>query len=414
VTTDIDGARLGGYSETTGRRRIVWSPAALYGEQDPKARASALVWWTPAWLCLAAALFLSLLGIAAIGTTRPEHAERQLLFLGIGLLAAGVVAVPHYRWYRRAIVGLAIVALGLLVFVLLPFVPESIVRPRNGARAWISLGPMDFQPSEVAKTVYILSLAAWLSSTQSHRTLKGYIVVLVLTLVPVGLIVLEPDLGSALLFFPTMAAMLITAGAKKRHLIASILIAAALVPVAYAFVLKPYQRARIDAILAQIVGDTRYEKNEGFQGWRAMRLVGSGGFAGVGREHARALVVFNGLPEEHNDMIFAVVCCRWGVLGGLATWGSYLLFAVGGLATAALCRDPFGRLAAVGIVAISFTQMTINTGMTIGLLPITGITLPFVSYGGSSLMATWINVGLILNIGLRRPKQDETSYLDES
>lgn len=406
-------APQGGVSSASQRRRVVWDPALLYATADPAQRRKRLLWWTPAWLSLAAALFLSLLGITAIDTTRPEFASRQLTFLGVGILAASVVALPHYRWYRRAIIGLAAVVMCLLIFVLLPFVPESIVRPRNGARAWIALGPADFQPSELAKTVYILGLAAWLSATQSHRTLRGFVAVVLVTLVPIGLIVLEPDLGSALLFLPTMAAMLISAGARKRHVTLSVLLAAAMVPVAYGFVLKPYQRARIDAIIAQISGDTRYEKNEGFQGWRAMRLVGSGGITGVGKEHARALVIFNGLPEEHNDMIFAVICCRWGVLGGVATWLAYLVFAIGGIATAAICRDPFGRLTAVGVVAISFTQMTINSGMTIGLLPITGITLPFVSYGGSSLMATWLNVGLLVNIGLRRPKHDETSYLDQ-
>ncbi len=403
----------GGMSSTTLRRRVIWSPGALYGAQDPRQRRKRFILWTPAWLSLAAGLFLSLMGIAAISTTRPELATRQLAFLGVGIAAAVAVALPHYRWYRRSIIGLVIAAIVLLIFVLIPWVPESIVRPRNGARSWIALGPADFQPSELAKTVYILALAAWLSSTQSHRTLRGFVAVLVMTLIPIGLIVLEPDLGSALLFLPTMAAMLITAGARKRHVIISVLLGAAMVPIAYGFVLKPYQRARIDAIIAQVSGDTRYEKNEGFQGWRAMRLVGSGGLIGVGKEHARALVTFNGLPEEHNDMIFAVVCCRWGTLGGLAMWGAFLVFAIGGLATAAICRDPFGRLAAVGIVAICFTQMTINTGMTIGLLPITGITLPFVSYGGSSLMATWVNLGLLVNIGLRRPKSTEKSYLDD-
>ncbi|MBL9121164.1 MAG: FtsW/RodA/SpoVE family cell cycle protein [Phycisphaerae bacterium] len=395
------------------RERVRWTPSELYSEQVPSRLRKRLLWWTPAWLSALAALFLSLLGIEAISTTRPESAAKQLTFLFIGLAAAAVVATPSYRFYRRIIIGLGILVLGLLVFVLLPFVPESIVRPRNGSRSWIALGPMDFQPSELAKTVYILALAVWLSQTQVHRTILGYIAVVGLTLIPIGLIVLEPDLGSALLFLPTMAAMVIAAGSRKRHVIASVVLAAALVPIAYGFVLKPYQRARIDAIIAQISGDTRFEKREGFQGWRAMRLVGSGGVLGVGKQHAGALVTFNGLPEEHNDMIFAVVCCRWGLAGGTVLWGAYLVFAVGGLATAALCRDPFGRLAAVGIVAISFTQMTINTGMTIGLLPITGITLPFVSYGGSSLLATWLNVGLLVNIGLRRPKPDERSYLDD-
>jgi rod shape determining protein RodA len=395
------------------RERVRWNPSELYNERVPSKMRARLLWWTPAWLALAAALLLSLIGVEAISTTRPEHASRQASFLLVGLLAAAMVALPNYRWYRRAILPLVLLVIALLIFVLIPFVPESIVRPRNGSRSWIALGPVDFQPSELAKTVFILALAAWLGQTQIHRTFRGYLAVVGVTLVPIALIVLEPDLGSALLFLPTMAAMVIAAGARKRHVIASVVLAAALVPIAYGFVLKPYQRARIDAIIAQISGDTRFEKREGFQGWRAMRLVGSGGVTGVGEEHARALVTFNGLPEEHNDMIFAVVCCRWGLAGGVVVWGAYLAFAIGGLATAALCRDPFGRLSAVGIVAISFTQMTINTGMTIGLLPITGITLPFVSYGGSSLLATWLNVGLLVNIGLRRPKVDERSYLDE-
>jgi len=399
-------------AERLAGQRTRWSPSALHGAQvEPQKKRT--LWWTPAWLSLGAGLFLSLLGIAAISTTRSELAARQAAFLVIGIAAAALVALPHYRWIRRGLIGLVIVTLVLLLFVLLPFVPESIVRARNGARAWIALGPVDFQPSELAKTVYILSLAAWLSSTQIHRTLRGFSILVLVTLVPIGLIVIEPDLGSALLFLPTMAAIAVAAGAKKRHVIASFILAGAMVPIAYGFVLKPYQRARIDAILAQVAGDTRYEKREGFQGWRAMRLVGSGGAFGVGEEHARALVVFNGLPEEHNDMIFAVVCCRWGVFGGLVTWGAYGVFALGGLLTAAIHRDPFARLSAIGIVAITFTQMTINTGMTIGLLPITGITLPFVSYGGSSLVASWLNLGLLISIGIRKAKPGERSYLDE-
>lgn len=398
-------------TDRSRHRRTRWRADQLHGEQAEPRRVTTL-WWTPAWLSLGAGLFLSLVGVAAISTTRPDHALRQLAFLVIGMAAAAVAAMPHWRLIRRALTPLVVIAVVLLVFVLIRWVPESIVRARNGARSWIALGPVDFQPSELAKTVYILALAAWLSATEVHRTFRGFVAVVGVTLVPVVLILLEPDLGSALLFLPTMAAMLIAAGARKRHVFLSVALALAMVPIAYGFLLKNYQRARIDAILAQIAGDTRYERKEGFQGWRAMRLVGSGGILGVGEDHARALVVFNALPEEHNDMIFAVICCRWGVVGGMAVWLAYGVFAVGGFATAALHRDPFARLSAVGIVAISFTQMTINTGMTIGLLPITGITLPFVSYGGSSLVATWINLGLLLNIGLRKAKLGERSYLD--
>jgi cell division protein FtsW (lipid II flippase) len=135
-----------------------------------------------------------------------------------------------------------------------------------------------------------------------------------------------------------------------------------------------------------------------------MTLVGAGQVSGVGRRKAADLVTYNRLPEEHNDMVFAVISCRWGAGGALLTWGLFGVLFVGGMLSAGQCRDPFGRLVAVGIVAILFAQMTINTGMTLGLMPITGMTLPFVSYGGSSLIAVWIMVGLLLSVALRRPQ----------
>ena len=127
----------------------------------------------------------------------------------------------------------------------------------------------------------------------------------------------------------------------------------------------------------------------------------------MGREEASNLVRYNRLPEEHNDMIFAVVACRWGLLGGLATWGLFGLLAVGGYLVSAAARDVFGRLLAAGLVTMLLVQMVINSGMTVGLIPITGMTLPFVSAGGSSLVTTWMTVGLILNVGLRRPRRME-------
>ncbi len=384
-------------------RAMSWSPSAFARSRDGRG-ASSLSWFTPAWIAVAAALGLSLLGVEAISTTRPDSAARQWAFLPIGLVAALLVAAPDYRRYRTLVPLLAAAVLALLVFVLLPGVPDSIVRPRNGARSWISLGGLDFQPSELAKTVFIIAMAAWLSSTAVHRKWWGFIVTLGLAAVPVGLIVAEPDLGSALLFLPTLAAMLIAARGRLSHLIAGVLLVAVLAPVAYLTALQPYQRARIDAIVAQWQGDTRFEQREGFQGWRAMRLVGSGGVAGVGEEHARSLVRLNALPEEHNDMIFAVVSVRWGAIGALATVGAYLVLVAAALSTALLGRDGFGRLVAVGIAGLTISQASINIGMTIGLLPITGITLPFVSYGGTSLVASWINVGLLLGVGLRRPK----------
>ncbi len=365
--------------------------------------------WNTGWWCVLAAVLLSIIGIVAIagisgvGKTPSGSAAKQIAHLLLGLIAAGAVAAPHYRWIHRYAYFFMFIVLGMLVFVLIPFVPEAIVHPRNGARRWINLIVMDFQPSELAKIGYILALANYLRYRKNYRRFFGLLIPLILTFIPLVLILVEPDLGTALVFLPTFFAMMIAAGAKLKHIILIVVLGLSLAPMTYPF-LRPHQKGRIEAMIAQVKGDPRYEDDLGFQGARAMTLVGAGGVFGVGKSHAADLLEYNALPEKHNDMIFAVICCRWGVIGAAVTWGLFALFAVGGILTAGQCKEPFGRLVAVGIVALLTAQMTVNTGMTIGVLPITGITLPFVSYGGSSLVAGWLMVGLILNIGLRRPQ----------
>ncbi|MHC4209330.1 MAG: FtsW/RodA/SpoVE family cell cycle protein [Planctomycetota bacterium] len=359
------------------------------------------------WLCVAMAAALSLFGAAAIGTVDrsggPDYALRHLVHLGVALAAAIAVAMPHYRWAQRVSYPLLAVVVGMLIFVLIPLVPEAIVRPRNGARRWINLAVTDFQPSELAKIAYVLALASYLRFRSNYRRLRGLLLPLALTFVPMGLILIEPDLGTAMLFLPTLFAMLIAAGAKLRHLALVIALGLALAPAMYPL-LKPHQKDRITAMAYQVVGDTRFEQDIGFQGARAMTLAGAGGWTGTGEQTASALITYNRLPEDHNDMIFAVIACRWGLLGALATWGAFLALGAGALAIAAQGKDPFGRLVPVGIAAAFFAQMTINTGMVIGVMPITGMTLPFVSYGGSSLVSAWIMIGLLLNIAMRRQR----------
>jgi cell division protein FtsW (lipid II flippase) len=224
-----------------------------------------------------------------------------------------------------------------------------------------------------------------------------------LTFIPMGLVLVEPDLGTAMLFLPTLFAMLIAAGAKIRHLVIIVVLGLSLAPAMYPL-LQPHQKDRIQAMLAQVRGDERYVNDIGYQGARAMTLVGAGQLTGVGRQKARELAIYNHLPESHNDMIFAIICCRWGMVGALVTWALFAALCLGGVLTAALCKEPFGRLVAVGLTAALFAQVTINNGMTIGLMPITGMTLPFVSYGGSSLVTVWLMIGLLFNIALRRPQ----------
>jgi len=362
-----------------------------------------LRWFNPGWLCVLAALGLSILGLLAISTTSSDHATRAAMHLVLGLVAAAIVVIPHHRTLDWLSLPALIAVLVLLVIVLVPFMPEFIVRPRNNARRWINLGFMDLQPSELAKIAYVMALATYLKHRRSYRTLVGLVAPLTLTFVPMALILVEPDLGTALLFLPTLFAMLVAAGAKLWHLVLIAVLGMAMAPSMYPL-LKPHQKNRILALGAQVTGDDRYEDDIGFQGAKAMMLVGAGGVSGVGREQARDLVLFNALPEDHNDMIFAVVCCRWGIVGAATLWTLYGGLAVGALLVAGQARDPFARLVPVGLTAVLGAQAFINCGMTIGLLPITGLTLPFVSYGGSSLISSWIMVGLVLGVALRRPR----------
>ena len=366
----------------------------------------------PVWVAVGAAVVLSGVGILAIETARPVYALVQTRWLVISLMVAAVCVLPHPRWIAASVAPLVVVTIGLLVVVILPWMPRSIVPVRNGATCWVDLHLMMFQPSELAKIVFVLSLALYLRYRSSYRTLRGLLVPFVLMFVPVVLILKEPDLGTALIFLPAMFVMLVAAGARLTHLGALMGLAAAAVALNVAVIyvmpdslqiLKPHQRQRIVAMISRTQGDQRYADGIGYQQDKAMTLVGSGAWSGYGGLRSETIVRFNRLPESHNDMIFSVIVNRWGLLGGLGVVGLYLVLTVSLLMVAAGTRDPFARLATVGFGGVVFGQAAINIGMTVGVLPVTGITLPFVSYGGSSLAATYAMIGLVLNFASRRP-----------
>ncbi|MFM8818425.1 MAG: FtsW/RodA/SpoVE family cell cycle protein [Phycisphaerales bacterium] len=378
-------------------------PRSLRRERASATRTPARIWANWAWLPVAAALGLSLLGIAAIGTTEAGLARRQLGYLIVGLVMATAVGAQHWKDLRRWAWVLLAINAAALIFVLLPWVPESVVRPRNGARRWINVGSVDMQPSELVKLTWVLAMAAWMQAAPSVRRLSGVAAAIAVTLVPVGLIAMQPDLDSALLFLPCLGVMLVAAGARIKHLAIIAALGVALAPLSYPF-LKPHQRDRIQAMVAQVTGDTRVNDGIGFQGSRAITLAASGGVAGLGREEASTLIRFNRLPEEHNDMIFVVIACRWGLLGGLAVWVLGAAYAFGAYMVASRAGTAFGRLAAVGIGSMVFLQLSVNTAMTIGLLPVSGMTLPFVSSGGSSLVCLWMTTAVLFSIASRRPR----------
>lgn len=361
-----------------------------------------------AWLTIAASLALSVIGIYCIDVATVAEpapglsgpAMRQAVYLVVGIAGAFFVALPDYRIIRVFAWPALWVVLALLVFLLIPFVPTWLVRPYNGARSWINFGFMDFQPAEVAKIAYVLVMADYLRFRRNHRTFLGLLPPALITFIPVGLITLQPDLGSASLFIPALGAMLVAAGAKLKHLVIIVLLAALAGPAAYPL-LQDHQKERIVGLVNLIRGSSEGHDTINYQSITAMTLAGAGEVTGLPDPLSRAVVHYNYLPERENDMIVAVVLNRFGLIGGLSLLALYGLWFLGAFATAAISREPFARLVIVGLIAIIAAQMFINLGMALGFLPIIGITLPYVSHGGSSMLTVWLITGLILNIAMR-------------
>jgi cell division protein FtsW (lipid II flippase) len=379
---------------------------------EPVSRVLRPVNW--GWVTVGASLLLSLLGIYAIDIGLNENldpslselsstAAKQFIFMIMGIIACLIIMLPHYKLVTALAWLFFAICIGLLIFLMIPGIPSSIVTPRNGARSWINLGFTDFQPSEITKIAFVLGVAQYLRFRTQHRRFKGLIVPGIIAAVPVALITVQPDLGTASLFVPALFAMLIAAGARLRHLTLIVLCAAMSAPVAYPF-LRPHQKARIEAIVKQFQGDESTNFDINFQSSRAQRLIAAGQINGMPEPTARAMVRYNALPERENDMIFAVVVARFGLLGGAGMLGLYALWVIGALFVAASCREPMGRLIAVGLPAFIATQVVINVGMNLGILPIIGITLPFLSAGGSSLITCWLMTGLVMNVAFHRPK----------
>jgi cell division protein FtsW (lipid II flippase) len=246
------------------------------------------------------------------------------------------------------------------------------------------------------KIAFVLLVARYMRYRSAHRQFKGLIVPGIIAAIPVGLITLQPDLGTASLFVPALFAMLIAAGARLRHLTLIVVCAALAAPAAYPM-LRPHQKARLVGIVKQFQGDDSASHDINYQSTRAQTLIGAGKLTGIDEPAARAIV-------RYNDMVFAVVVDRFGFVGGVFVLCMYGMWIGGALLVAASCRDPLGRMIAVGIPAFIAAQVLINVGMNLGMLPIIGITLPFVSYGGSSLLTCWVMTGLIVNVALHRPR----------
>ncbi len=323
---------------------------------------------------------------AALANGDPAYyLKRQLVYAFLGLVLMVVLSRVDFRALRRLAPTLMVTSLVLLVAVLV------LGRSANGARRWISVGPAAFQPSELAKVALAVWAAAYLSRRRPPRTLHElWRPMGLLTVVFCGLILIEPDLGTAIGIVVMLTAMLLVAGTPARTLGAGVGVVGALGLAAVW--LEPYRRARLFSFL----NPWQDAQGAGFQTVQAMIGLGSGGIFGVGL--GQSVQKANYLPEAHTDMIFAIIGEELGLVGATAVIAAYCAFAYLGLKIALECRDPFGKRLATGLTALICGQAAINLAAVMGLAPLTGIPLPFVSYGGSSLVVALACVGILLNI----------------
>jgi rod shape determining protein RodA len=348
------------------------------------------------WPLLVTALFIIGLSLLSMWTLAPGRggsalAWRQLSWVGIGLLALLLIVSMDYRSLVGAAPALYAAGLALLIAVF------ALGRAVSGARRWIHLGPLTVQPSELFKLIFVLMLTWLLTARRSESLSRGTLLATIaLVGVPFVLVVRQPDLGTALVLVPVLLAVLVGVGIRLKLLGAGAVAGLAALPLCW-LALKPYQRDRLLVYLDPF----RDPLGTAYNVIQAKIAIGSGQLLGKGIAGAtQSRLAF--LPERHTDFIFAVFAEMWGFIGCLVLIAAYSLLVLRGFEIAAGTREPRGRVLALGVTAVFAAQTLINLGMVTGLLPVVGIPLPLMSYGGSSMVASLMGLGLLLSVRMRQ------------
>jgi rod shape determining protein RodA len=348
------------------------------------------------WAILVSTLLLSALGLLTVSSASAElpvdYLPRQAAWVGAGLVVMAVLFLLDYHLLIDLALPLWLVACTVLVLVLF------IGSVRGGARSWLGFGSFGFQPSEVAKITTALLLTKYLAGVNRRILgMKEIVVAGVLVAVPVGLIALQPDMGTAAMFAPMAAGMLLVGGIRMKVWGIGVALALVLGGGFWFFGMQDYQRDRVHTFLEP----SSDPLGAGYQVRQSKIAVGSGQLAGRGyRQGTQSQLRF--LPARHTDFVFAVLAEEWGFLGVLTTLGLYTLFIVNGARIAMRARDREGILLVVGLLSFISFHILYNTAMVVGLVPITGIPLPFLSYGGSFTLLIFAATGLILGVDVRR------------
>ena len=356
------------------------------------------------WITLLVIVLLTLIGVMTIySATRPpigmegqsDFYMKQLIWLALSIIAIFAITSFDYIWLYRISYPLYGVGIILLLVVLV------MGKTSMGAQRWLNLGFFSFQPSEFFRILFIIAFSSYLSNlgkdSEGRIPLPGLII---FGFIPLLLLIKQPDLGTAILLLALFSVLAISKGISKKIIVLALLLGLIAVPfVGHIFWdgLKDYQKNRLIAFMDPEVDPAGI----GYHISQSKITIGSGELIGKGYLNGtQGPLRF--LPEKHTDFIFAVFAEEWGFAGCLSLLGIYLVLFLRGLDTAAKAKDEVGRLMAIGITAMFFVYFVVNTGMTLGMMPVVGIPLPFVSYGGTSLLSNFIAAGILISIRTRR------------
>ena len=318
----------------------------------------------------------------------------QIIWLAVGWTVFLVMTILDYSWISKLSIGIYLINLLAILYV------TFFGKVALGAQRWIDLGFFRYQPSETMKLAMIMLLAKILATRNTLGPGMGFkemLMPILILLVPFILVVEQPDLGTAMMLIAIGGSMLIFTKVKRWILVSAIILGITALPVAWKFVLHDYQKNRILTFLSP----TNDPRGTGYNSIQSKIAVGSGRFFGKGfMKGTQSQLEF--LPERHTDFIYSVLSEEHGFVGSLSVIGLFCFLFVAGIRIASNARDKFGALLTVGVLCYIFWHMFVNIGMVIGLLPIVGVPLPLLSYGGSSMMTTMAGLGLVSSVAYRR------------
>ena len=354
------------------------------------------------WLLLIAMLALAIFGVVAIYSATSSRADsyaadfwrKQANWVAVGVFAFMITSLIDYRWVRWG--ALPMYLAGIVFLILTKFMGTKVY----GARSWLHLGPLNFQPAQLAVIAGIMVLTLFLMQFRDMHPMLRLLLCGAVAAAPCLLILMQPDLGEVIIWVPVLLALLFVGGLPLRYLICIALIGIAFVPIAINFGLKPYQQQRITAF-------THPDIDKQGSAWainQSLIAIGSGGWSGKGFKAPNTQIELGFLPATaiHNDYIFSAIGEQWGFVGGIFLISGFVLLLLTCLFVAFFAGDQLGLLLVIGITTLIFTHIFQNMGMTIAMLPITGVPLPLISYSGSFVLMIMFGLGLVNSVWIHR------------